>query len=351
MGKVGMVNNPGTLKGPASSIWRMLALLLSVVLSTSASLLAKYALVSFSPFAMTALRVWIAALVMLPIVIRVVPGGLRWRNFLSALPMSLCYGLNSICFAVGIGFTTAIAAQLIYMLVPVLALIGARIFFREALTSAKVIGTGLGISGVVIVLFGSLEGGLGNSLGTPLGNAFLLFASFAWTAFTLLAQRQSRSYHPLELACYALLTCALLMPLLVLPDIIRHQAIHASVTWLALLSAIGLALLVSVGRDTALQWGIQGSSAFVASAMGFVAPFLTVAYAIPLLGEQLSINLLISGALILAGIIFAVLLPARQQYRARQLVEASADAASSSLAGVAPTPPGAISSEPDTPSA
>lgn len=302
-----------------SNVWRLLALLLSVCLSTSASLLAKYALESFSPFAVTALRVWIAALVMLPIAIWNVPGGLHWRSFRNALPMSLCYGVNSVCFAWGIGQTTAIAAQLIYMLVPVLALIGARIFFHEALTFAKVFGTALGITGVVIVILGSVEGGLGQSLGTPLGNLFIIIGAFAWTCFSLLAQRQSRSYHPLELVSYALLTCALLMPLLILPDILRQQAIHANVTWLAVLSAVALALLVSVGRDTLFQWGIQGSSAFVASAMGFVAPFLTVAYAIPLLGEQLSSNLLISGFLILIGLIFAVILPARQQYRARVL--------------------------------
>jgi drug/metabolite transporter (DMT)-like permease len=338
------VSQTGVPQKPSSSVWRILALLLAVGLSSSAALLAKYALESLSPFTVTALRIWIAALVMLPIAIWSVPGGLRWRSFLNALPMSLCYGLNSICFAVGIGFTTALAAQLIYMLVPVLALIGARIFFREALTPAKVLGTTLGITGVVIVLLGSVEGGLGNSLGTPMGNLFIIIAAFAWTSFSLLAQRQSRSYHPLELVCYALLTCGLLMPLLVLPDILRQQAIHANLTWLAVLSAVGLALLVSVGRDTAFQWGIQGSSAFAASAMGFVAPFLTVAYAIPLLGEQLSINLLISGVFILVGLIFAVILPARQQYRERALVEerAAPQTAGNPPEGEAapPAPPG-----------
>jgi drug/metabolite transporter (DMT)-like permease len=323
-----------------SNVWRLLALLLSVAFSTSASLLAKYALESFSPFTVTALRIWIATLVMLPIAIWNVPGGLHWRSFRNALPMSLCYGVNSICFAVGIGQTTAIAAQLIYMLVPVLALIGARIFFREALTFPKVFGTALGITGVVIVVLGSVEGGLSNSLGTPVGNLFIVFGAIAWTSFSLLAQRQSRSYHPLELVSYALLTCALLMPFLILPDILGQQAIHASVTWLAVLSAVGLALLVSVGRDTLFQWGIRGNSAFVASAMGFVAPFLTVAYAIPLLGEQLSVNLLISGVLILVGLIFAVILPARQQYRAHKLAENRP--ASTSLAEVVAPPEGGI---------
>jgi drug/metabolite transporter (DMT)-like permease len=292
----------------------------------------------------TALRVWVATLVMLPIAIWSVPGGLRWRSFRNALPMSLCYGVNILCFALGIGFTTALSAQLIYMLVPVLALIGARIFFREAFTSLKVIGTALGLTGVIIVLLGSVEVGLGNSLGTPLGNIFIIMATFGWTGFSLLAQRQSRSYHPLELVCYALLTCSLLMPLLILPDVLRQQAIHASVTWLALLSAIGLALLVSVGRDTTFQWGMQRSNAFVASAMGFVAPLLTAAYAIPLLGEQLSINLLVSGVLILAGLIFAVVLPARQQYRARARAEispisAALAEANTSSEGTATPPP------------
>ncbi len=329
------MRQPNSPPKPSSSVWRLLALLLSVSLSSSASLLAKYALESFSPFTLTALRIWIAALVMLPIAIWNVPGGLHWRSFLNALPMSICYGLNSTCFALGISFTTALAAQLIYMLVPVLALIGARIFFRETLTFTKVLGTALGITGVVIVLLGSVEGGLGRSLGTPLGNLFIMIAAFAWTAFSLLAQRQSRSYHPLELACYALLTCALVMPLLILPDILHRQAIHASITWIAVLAAVGLALLVSVGRDITFQCGIQGSSAFAASALGFVAPFLTVAYAIPLLGEQLSLNLLISGALILVGLVFAVILPARQQYRERALAEAGAPARS-----VSPPPEG-----------
>ena len=309
------MSETGAHQEARASIWRVLALLLAVALSSSAALLAKYALDSFSPLTMTAVRVWIAALVMLPIAIFTVPGGLHWRGFLRALPMSLCYGLNATCFGIGINFTTAIASQLIYLLVPVLALIGARIFFREPLTATKVIGTALGIGGVVVVLLGSLEGSLGNSLGTLTGNALILAAAVAWASFSLLAQRQSQSQHPLELSCYALLTCACIMPLVVLPDLLRHQAIHASVTWLALLSAIGLALLVSVGRDAAFQWGIHGSSAFVAGALGFAGPFLTTAYAIPLLGEQLSVNLLISGALIIVGLFFAVILPAQQQRR------------------------------------
>src|SRR5579871_1666160 len=114
-----------------SSTPRVLALLLSVTFSSFAALFAKYALESFSPFTMTALRVWIASLVLLPVAVRIVPGGLRWSSFVRALPMSLCYTGNITLFALGIGFTTALTSQLLYLLVPVLVLIGARIFFRE----------------------------------------------------------------------------------------------------------------------------------------------------------------------------------------------------------------------------
>jgi len=310
-------------RATTSSTPRILALALSVVCSSFAALFAKYALESFSPFSMTALRVWIASIVMLPIAIRAVPGGLRWSSFRRALPMSLCYTGNITFFALGIGFTTALTSQLLYLLVPVLVLIGARLFFKEGLTPAKITGTALGIVGVCFVLLGSLQGQLANSLGTPIGNLLILLAALSWSAFSLLAQRQSRSYHPLELSCYALLTSSAILPLLVLPDILRHQALEQPLSWLAVIGVFGMALFVSVGRDIAFQWGVKGSSAFIASTLGFLGPFLTVAYAIPLLGERLSINLLISGALILAGLFFAVILPARQQYQAHTLAEAA----------------------------
>ena len=324
-----------------SSTPRVLALLLSVVFSSFAALFAKYALESFSPFTMTALRVWIATLVLLPVAVRIVPGGLRWSSFVRALPMSVCYTGNITLFALGIGFTTALTSQLLYLLVPVLVLIGARLFFREALTPAKVIGTLLGIAGVLFVLLGSLQGQLVNSLGTPQGNILILLAAFSWSAFSLLAQRQSRSYHPLELSCYALLTSSVILPLLVLPDVIRHQALHASISWLAIVGALGMALVVSAGRDLSFQWGVQGSSAFIASTMGFIGPFLTVAYAIPLLGEHLSASLLLSGVLIFSGLFFAVILPARQQQRARIRAEQAALDLSTPDTSASETSPGA----------
>jgi drug/metabolite transporter (DMT)-like permease len=311
-------------RATSSSTLRILALVFSVLCSSFAALFAKYALESFSPFTMTALRVWIASLVMLPIALRAVPGGLRWSSFLRALPMSLCYTGNITLFALGIGFTTALTSQLLYLLVPVLVLIGARLFFKEALTPAKVIGTALGIVGVCFVLLGSLQGQLANSLGTPLGNILILLAALSWSAFSLLAQRQSRAYHPLELSCYALLTSSAIIPLLILPELLRHQALHSPLSGLAVIGALGLALVVSASRDLSFQWGVKGSSAFIASTMGFLGPFLTVAYAIPLLGERLSASLLISGALILAGLFFAVILPARQQQRERTLAELAA---------------------------
>jgi drug/metabolite transporter (DMT)-like permease len=292
--------------------WRLAALFISVVLSTSASLFAKYALVSFTPFALAALRFWIATLVAVPLAALVVPKGLSLRRYVRALPMSLCYSVNSALFLLGIDHTTAITAQLLYMLVPVLVLLGSRFFFTEKLTPAKLFGTALGIAGAVVVLIGSLEGTLGNSLGTPFGNGIILISVVLWSSFTLLARRQSQSQHPIELSCYTQITASLVTPLFLVPDIALHHPLYGSITWLAIISVLALALLISVFRDILFQWGLQGTSAFTTSVMGFFAPFLTVAYAIPLLGEQLSLNLLISGALIIVGIFFAVIIPARQ---------------------------------------
>ena len=167
--------------------------------------------------------------------------------------------------------------------------------------------------GAVVVLIGSVEGTLGASLGTPFGNGIILISVLLWSSFTLLARRQSQSQHPIELSCYTQITSSLVIPLFLVPDIALHHPLYGSITWLAVISALALAILISVFRDILFQWGLQGTSAFTSSVMGFFAPFLTVAYAIPLLGEQLSVSLLISGALIIVGIFFAVIVPARQQ--------------------------------------
>jgi drug/metabolite transporter (DMT)-like permease len=294
---------------------RLFALVLSTLCSTPAPLFAKYAETSFSPLTMTLLRVWIATLVLIPIALRMVPAGLHWRRFVRSLPVSLGYCGNIVFFGIGIASTTAMTSQLLYLLVPVLALIGSRIFFAEALTAWKLLGTALGISGAVLVIIGSLRGNVADSLGTPFGNGMLLLAVFSWSGFLLFSRAKSQSFHPLELTCYALLTASLIVPFLTLPDLLQHHALQGPLTWLGIFGALSMALFVSVARDITFQWGIKGSSAFFASALGFAGPFLTVAYAIPLLGEQLTTSLIISGILTTLGIIFAVILPSWQAHR------------------------------------
>lgn len=303
--------------------------MLATLLGTVAPLFAKYAETSFSPLTMTLLRVWLASLILLPITVRGVPGGLHWRRFLRCLPVSLGYCGNIIFFSMGIESTTAMSSQLLYLLVPVLVLIASRFFFLEKLTWSKLLGTALGISGAVLVVIGSLKGNVADSLGTPFGNGMILLAVCSWTVFLLFSRSQSQVFHPLELTCYALLTASLIVPFLTLPDVLQHHALQGPLTWLAIFGALSMALFVSVARDITFQWGIKGSSAFVASALGFAGPFLTVGYAIPLLGEQLTINLIISGILTTLGILFAVILPAWQTHRTERLaVAAPADGSS-----------------------
>ncbi|HEY7125852.1 MAG TPA: DMT family transporter [Ktedonobacterales bacterium] len=312
---------------------RLLSLVLSTLCSSPAALFAKYAETSFSPLTMTLLRVWIATLILIPIALRMVPAGLHWRRFLRSLPVSLGYCGNIIFFGIGIASTTAMSSQLLYLLVPVLALIGSRIFFAEAFTSYKLLGTALGISGALLVVLGSLKGNVADSLGTPFGNAMIIVAVFSWSGFLLFSRSKSQSFHPLELTCYALLTASLIVPFLTLPDVLHHHALQGPLTWLGIFGALSMALFVSVARDITFQWGIKGSSAFIASALGFAGPFLTVAYAIPLLGEQLTTSLIISGMLTMLGILFAVILPTWQTHRKERLaVAALADGSSAQQA-------------------
>lgn len=310
-----------------SSGWRsthmvgLVVLLISTVFGSLGALFAKYALESFSPLTLTCLRVWIATIVMLPIALKLLPEGLHLKKLITLLPMSICYGLNITLFAIGIDYTTAIVSQTLYLLVPVIVLIGSRIFFSEQLTPIKLLGTSFGIIGVLLIIFGSTSHGLANSLGTPFGNSIILIAVFSWASFIMLARHQSQAHSPIELTCYALLTLSIVLPFFTLPELLSHSAIHAPVTGLSLISVVLFGLIVSVARDFTLQWGVRHTSAFAASATGFVSPFSATLYAIPLLGERISSTLLLSGILIILGIIFAVIIPARQHMNSVPVLE------------------------------
>ncbi len=113
-----------------------------------------------------------------------------------ALQGALMFGLNYTCVYLAEQHIPSGLMALIFSLLAILNLLGARIIFRTPLTAGVLAGSGLGIAGVALVCLPGLRQAFGGHGGLGAGLAFALLGTVASSASNLLAQRNHRAGLP-----------------------------------------------------------------------------------------------------------------------------------------------------------
>ena len=208
--------------------------------------------------------------------------------------------LNAACF-MGLQTLTILympsgsAAVMIY-LQPILVGLLAFLILGEPLSAAKVVGLLLGFSGIVAVSVGSI---FGSGLGTPLGVAIGVSSAVFWALGTVYFKKYGERLSTLwSVALPFTLGGVFLMGLaLVLGPFSEISWTGTFVASLLYTSLIGTASawvlwfgLVSVGEASRV-------SAYV-----FFVPLVSILIGALLLGETLSLSLVIGAALVISGI-------------------------------------------------
>jgi drug/metabolite transporter (DMT)-like permease len=217
-----------------------------------------------------------------------------WRVYL------LLAVLNAACF-MGLQTLTILympsgsAAVMIY-LQPILVGLLAFLILGEPLSAAKLVGLLLGFSGIVAVSVGSI---FGSGLGTPLGVAIGVSSAVFWALGTVYFKKYGERLSTLwSVALPFTLGGVFLMGLaLVLEPFSKISWTGTFVASLLYTSLIGTASawvlwlgLVSVGEASRV-------SAYV-----FFVPLVSILIGALLLGETLSLSLVIGAALVISGI-------------------------------------------------
>ncbi|MGB4778152.1 DMT family transporter [Microbacterium sp.] len=153
------------------------------------------------PISLVLLR-WVIALVPLLVIAQVVERP-AWRQVLRAWPWLVALsglgllGYNLLLYA-ALQFTDAFNASLINAFNPALITLAAAVFLRERLTPLAVVGILTALVGVLVVLsggdlaalFGAGGGfGAGFGAGFGVGEALMIGAICAWTAYTIIGRR------------------------------------------------------------------------------------------------------------------------------------------------------------------
>jgi len=223
----------------------------------------------------------------------------HWRSF--ALLGFLMVGSTTLVL-IALNTTFAINVSLINAVQPTLTVLFARMFFKEPLSRVRTLGIVCGISGVIVMISHARLSTLAH-LGLQFGDFVALLAMCGFSAFALNLKRLPPSFSGVD-SLFGI-TCAgiaMLLPFY-LWETARVQSVPVSSTSVVVILA--LALLVSVFGN--LGWFVGNRIIGPSRAAIFInlIPVFGTLLAIIFLGEKLFAYHLISGGLVVLGLVLA----------------------------------------------
>ena len=287
-------------RSPDSSVY--LVLLLQSLLASGTHLVAKVAARDVEPFTLTLVRSLIAAgAVSLLMLIRGRFPRIRREDWPLVLFLSfLAIPLNQFMFLWGIGSTTPSNAALLYATTPILVLLFSRWLLGERLTRRKLIGVGLGFAGVLVVI---LERGVDASMQYVGGNLIIYGAVLAWGLYTVLGKKLIAQYGPLDASAVTLLSGTLIfLPIGIVPALRFDYETLGVWTWGQIFY---LGVITSVVAYLLWYYALARVEAGKAALFANLQPILTAVLAVALLGQEITIQFIVGGVVVILGVIIA----------------------------------------------
>jgi drug/metabolite transporter (DMT)-like permease len=277
------------------------SLLLAVLFLGTNPVAVKVAVADVPPLPFVAMRFTLAGLVVLGLVLLLRLGRPGRGDLLRMAGVGLVgVGMNNVAFTFGVSMTTASDTALIYAAVPIWGILLGLALGLERPTLWGVLGVALAFLGVGVVVYGGLGGGSGTSL---MGDLLVVIATMCWGSYAVLSLPLLRNYSPLVVAGYTMLFGGLAALPLGLPGFLSTdwEAVSRG-TWEAVAYST---LLVAAFGFAAWQAGISRTGANRVLVYQYLITLVGVASGVLLLGEYLTINKILGGAVILVGVYLA----------------------------------------------
>jgi drug/metabolite transporter (DMT)-like permease len=277
------------------------SLLLAVLFLGTNPVAVKVAVTEFPPVPFVAMRFTLAGLLLLVLVALLEPADGRpgRRDLLSLAGVGLLgVGANNVAFTLGVSMTTASETALIYAAVPIWGILLGLALGLERPTPRGILGVCLAFLGVAVVVYGGLTGST-----SLLGNLLVVVATVCWGSYAVLSLPLLRRYSPLVVASYTMLFGGLGALPLALPGFLdAGWAAASGRAWWALAYST---FLVAAFGFWAWQRGVSEVGANRVLVYQYLITLVGVAAGVLLLGESLTANKVLGGAVILLGVYLA----------------------------------------------
>jgi drug/metabolite transporter (DMT)-like permease len=277
------------------------SLLLAVLFLGTNPVAVKVAVAELPPLPFVAMRFTLAGLLLLALValLEARDGRPGRRDLLPLAGVGLVgVGANNVAFTLGVSMTTASETALIYAAVPIWGILLGLALGLERPTPWGILGVGLAFLGVAVVIYGGLTGST-----SLLGNLLVVVATVCWGSYAVLSLPLLRRYSPLVVASYTMLFGGLGALPLAMPGFLDARWAEASgEAWEALAYST---ILVAAFGFWAWQRGVSQVGANRVLIYQYLITLVGVAAGVLLLGESLTANKVLGGAVILLGVYLA----------------------------------------------
>jgi drug/metabolite transporter (DMT)-like permease len=218
---------------------------------------------------------------------------------LGFLGMFICGGIVYL----GLHYTTATNATLIYACSPVLILLLEWLFRGRPIGLLEISGAALAFTGVAVVALGAAGG---SRFALNPGDAMIAVGALSWAIYSVLQSRPGITAIPsLPLFAAVALAGAVLLSPMMLFEAMRGPAFPQSAQiWLAVLA---IALVPSVGAFFGYQYGIRRFGPATVGMLLYLQTPYGVTLALLFLGERLRFFHFIGFALIVPGVVLATI--------------------------------------------
>lgn len=303
-----------TATSSSRRIWTGIGLaVLACIIWSGNFIIARQVIHEIPPVSLAFFRWSTASLIMIPIGWKTVRKDWplfwqhRWYFFFIALSGVTVF--NTLVYVAG-HYTPAINLALIGTTTsPILAIVLASIFLKEKITPQQITGLLLCVTGIVYLLAnGSLERILTLQFGK--GDAWILAAALAFAIYSVMVKKKPAGIDPRSF----LLVVFALGTLLLAPACMVEVQHTTPIFWTPYLVGVVLYLGLGTSVISFLCWNaaISRLGAARTAIFGNLIPLFSSLEAVWILGEKITITHLISGLLVVGGLIIANLVPAKR---------------------------------------
>lgn len=215
--------------------------------------------------------------------------------------------LNIAFFFEGIKRTTAINASVLTLIIPMLSVLLGWWFLKEKVYLVNLLGIAIGFLGALIII-GLPEILMGEfSSQIMLGNVLVLLASIVWVVGAIISRQMLKKYSSLVITAIAFMVGTITFIIPALSEYIKNPSFTEQITLLGLLGLTFMTILSSISAYFLFEWGLAKLGVIKADLFQYIEPFVAVLLAILILGEKITIPLVVGAVLITAGVYLGTL--------------------------------------------